>query len=57
MVAYLLTKAAEWNIPQADVDEMETLTAGFDTALETAENPLTRTKVAIIVINKLINKK
>ncbi|MDR0754368.1 MAG: hypothetical protein LBF04_03165 [Prevotellaceae bacterium] len=51
MVAYLLTKATEWGVPRDDVNEIETLTADFETALETTENPLTRTKVAIQVKN------
>ncbi|MDR1554380.1 MAG: hypothetical protein LBS69_13115 [Prevotellaceae bacterium] len=51
LVAYLLPKAAEWNIPQANIRDLETLATEFDTAFEIAENPLTRTKVAVKVKN------
>ncbi|MDR1553335.1 MAG: hypothetical protein LBS69_07730 [Prevotellaceae bacterium] len=44
---YLSAKATEWNIPQAEIRELDTLAADFDAALETAENPSTRTKVTI----------
>ena len=51
LVAYLLAKVTEWKLPQADVDELETLAADFETALEVAENPSTRTKVSVQIKN------
>jgi hypothetical protein len=49
LLAYVQTKLGLWNIPQAPVNELQTLTATFETALATAENPVTRTKVTVQV--------
>jgi hypothetical protein len=51
LVAYMLTKFTEWNIPQAEVTELNALTQAFGNALEVSDNPATRTKVSIQVKN------
>ncbi|MDR2651826.1 MAG: hypothetical protein LBC68_05875 [Prevotellaceae bacterium] len=55
LTAYLLRKAAEWNIPQAVVTDLATLAADFETALEASENPATRTKVTVQQKNEARN--
>jgi hypothetical protein len=47
LLACVQTGQSAWNIPQAPLDELQTLSAGFENALAVAENPSTRTKVTV----------
>jgi hypothetical protein len=47
LIAYLLQKYEAWNIPSTEITEFDALIVAFDDALSIAENPATRTKVAV----------
>jgi hypothetical protein len=47
LLAYVQTKQSAWNIPQAPLNELKTLSADFENALAVSGNPTTRTKVSI----------
>jgi hypothetical protein len=47
LIAYLLLKCAEWNVPQKEVNALNLLITEFENALAVGENPATRTKVTV----------
>jgi hypothetical protein len=47
LIAYLLLKCAEWNVPQEEVNALNLLITEFENALAVVENPATRTKVTV----------